>query len=219
MSLRPGLYLRHLRDLPHDLRWARRHGAVWAELRFRTLDQVYERGRYAVVEQDLERLVDHPPPAGVSIELAGSDPSALAEIAPRRALASIGRDGARCVVAWSEGRAVGYECWSPGLDPGLDLLPVPLPPGTAFGHDLFVAPAARGRGVGSALAAGRLVDVRDHGFRRLRRLIAPGNTASWRTVERSAPARVVGEVWFVKTPGRLRTGFEPAQVAESADPS
>lgn len=219
MSLRPGVYLGHLRDLPHDLRWARRHGAVRAELRFRTIDQVYERGRYAVVEQDLDRLIEHPPPAGVTIGLAGSDPGGIEEIAPRRALASVGRDGARCVVAWSEGRAVGYECWSPRLDPGLDLLPFPLPPGTAFGHDLFVALPARGRGVGSALAAGRLADVRDHGFRRLRRLIAAENTASWRTVERSAPAQVVGEVWFVKTPGRLRTGFQPAPVAESADPS
>ena len=210
MSLRLDLYARELRDLPHDLRWGRRHGAVRAELRRRSVDQLYERGRYAVLEQDLGLLTDAPPPAGVTIR-NGDDLAVLAPLAPRRTQAAFARrESSRFVVAWRGGDAVGYEWWSPRLHPELDRLPVPLPPGTAFGHDLYVAPWARGAGIGTALAAARLADVRDHGFGRLRRLIAAENTASWRTAERSASVEVVGEVWFAKTPGRLRTGFDPA---------
>ena len=210
MTLRPGLYLQELRDLPHDLRWGRRHNAAWKELRRRTLDQLYERGRYAVVEQDLVGVGDPAPPAGVSIRAVTDPQDALAGLAPRRTLAALARrETGRGLVAWSDGRALGYEWWSERLHPDLDLLPVPLPPGIVLGHDLFVAREARGRGIGTALAAARLADVREHGFRRLRRLIALDNAPSWRTAERSAPSRVVGEVWFVKTPGRLRTGFDP----------
>ena len=206
MSLRLGLYARQLRDLPHDLR----HGEVWPELRRRSLDQVYERGRFVVVEQDLDRAWLPSPPPGVSLSIA-EDPSVLEQLAPRRVPAGLARrESCRCLVAWSAKRPLGYECWSRELHPELDLLPVPLPPGTAWGHDLYVAPEVRGKGIGTALAAARIADVREHGLHRLRRLIEAGNAASWRTAERSAPLTRVGEVWFVKTPGRLRTGFEPA---------
>jgi GNAT superfamily N-acetyltransferase len=211
MTLRPGLYAQQLRDLPHDLRWGRRHHTVWAELRRRTLDQVYERGRFTVVEHDLDELRDVPPPRGVIIRPLEGGYDALADLAPRRTLVALERrETCTCLVAWSGDRPLGYDCWSERLHPELDLLPTPLPPDTAFGHDLFVAASARDVGIGTALAAARLAACRDHGYRRLRRLIANENAASWRTAEGSAPSESVGEVWFVKTPGRLRTGFEPA---------
>jgi ribosomal protein S18 acetylase RimI-like enzyme len=210
LSLRLDLYARELTDLPHDLRWGRRHGAVWAELRRRTVDQLYERGRYAVLEQDVERLVNPAPPAGVTVRI-GDDLAVLEPLTPRRTQAAFARrEAGRFVVAWRGGEALGYEWWSPRLHPELDPFPVPLPPGTVLGHDLYVAPWARGQGIGTALAAARLADVRDHGFRTLRRLVAGDNAASWRTADRSAPVKVVGEAWFVRTPGRLRTGFDPA---------
>ncbi len=210
MSLRLNLYARELRDLPHDLRWGRRHGAVWAELRRRTLDQLYERGRFAVVEQDLDRALTSAPPPGVTVEVA-KDLGVLADLAPRHVRSALARrETLRCVVAFSDGRAVGYDCWSLRLHPELDVMPVPLPAGTPWGHDIYVDPAARGMGIGMALASARIADIREHGFRRLRGLLEAGNVAARRTAERSVPHTLLGEAWFVKTPGRLRAGFDPA---------
>ncbi len=163
------------------------------------------------MEQGAGELNDVPSPGGVSIRPLEGDPDVLADLAPRRVLSALAyREACRCLVAWSGDRPVGHECWSERLDPEFDRLPVPLPAGTAFGHDLYVAPAFRGRGIGTALAAERLADCSAHGYRRLRRLVEPGNAASWKTADRSAPYVVAGEVWFVRTPGRLRAGFDPA---------
>ena len=105
------------------------------------------------------------------------------------------------------------------LDPELDLLPVPMPPGTAFGHDLYVAPCgARDAASEARWPPPGWPTCAITGFRRLRRLVAADNAASWRTAERSAPSEVVGEVWFVKTPGRCAPG-STRLMAESAYPT
>jgi len=184
------------------------------EVRRRTVGQLYERGRFLVVEQDLMDLADPPRPSGVEIaSFEGPDWSPLEHLAPLRTLRAFARrdagDHSRCLVAWRNGRAAGYDWWSRRLDPQLDLLAVPLPPGTAYGHDLYVAAQERSQGIGTALAHERLVDARDQGFRSLRRLIEVGNQGSWRTAQRLGSHRVVGESSFVKTPGRLRVRYSP----------
>jgi GNAT superfamily N-acetyltransferase len=118
-------------------------------------------------------------------------------------------NGRICLVAWRDGRAVGYAWVAERLGPDVTRCPIPLPPHAAYLWDLYVVPSERGNGVGTALAAARLTAARERGFREGWRMIGPDNAASLRTLRSGRALRVVGEVRFVQFLGVLRARFLP----------
>ena len=134
----------------------------------------------------------------------------LAYLASRRNLEAFrtllagGRIG---VVAWRDGRAVGYAWMAERLGPEVTRCPVPLPEEAVYLWDLYVLPAERGRGIGSALAAERLAIARELGYQEGWRMIAPGNFASLRTLRAGGSTRIVGEIRYFRFLSLLRARF------------
>ena len=87
--------------------------------------------------------------------------------------------------------------------------PIPLPEEAVYLWDLYVLPAERGRGIGSALAAERLAIAHELGYREGWRMIAPRNLASLRTLRAGGSTRIVGEIRFVQVLSLLRAHFRP----------
>jgi GNAT superfamily N-acetyltransferase len=213
-----GKYARDVRTFPAAARaaWKREGGrGVWRELRWRTLDRIYERGRLLIVEQDLAAAPDVPIPPEISIELLRtSDLPALAGITSGPTLERLRRaaEGGRVgLLAWREGRPVGWA-WISGLaEPDLEIYPLPLPAGTAYLWDLHVVPEERSRGIGSALAAARVRQARERGFRYGWRAIDVGYPASLSTLAKTSgpEVRAVGEIQSVKLLRRVRCRFRP----------
>ena len=125
-----------------------------------------------------------------------------------RALLAAGRIG---VVAWRGGRAVGYAWMAERLAPDVTRCPIPLPEEAVYLWDLYVLPAERGRGIGSALAAERLAIARELGYQEGWRMIAPRNLPSLRTLRAGGATRIVGEIRFVQLLSLLRARFLPAR--------
>jgi GNAT superfamily N-acetyltransferase len=207
-----GKYLYDLRTFPGDaaLAW-RREGwsAVWKEILVRTLYRLFRRGHFLVIEQELTAFREVAPPAGVRIARFEVDWSVLAGLATqreRRRMSAIARQGRTCLVAWRGERPVGYTWYSETMDPAIEGIVVPLPEDAAYLWDLYVDPAERGSGVGSALVAARLRHARERGYRTGWRMIAPSNAASLRTLGKTAGkgTRVVGELRYVKLGPRMR---------------
>jgi len=190
---------------------------VWDTLARRTLHRLVRTGRVIVFAQPLDRAPEIPPPQGVSISLtneAGCD--ALDTLVPQReldrfrALVSAGR---HCLVAWRGTQPIGYAWVAERVGPDVTIVPLPLPPDAAYLWDLYVVPAERCNGIGSALASARCQLARARGFREGWRMIAPSNHASVRTLVRSGPgARVVGEMRYIKLITRMYVRFTPSTI-------
>jgi GNAT superfamily N-acetyltransferase len=212
-------YVRECRTFPADARiaWSNEglHG-VWETVATRTVRKVMRRDRMIVFAQWLEDLPEVCAPAGVTVgRLLPRELPMLAYLVSRReldafrALLAAGRIG---VVAWRGGRAVGYAWMAERLAPDVTRCPVPLPEDAVYLWDLYVLPAERGRGVGSALAAERLAIARDLGYREGWRMIALRNQPSLRTLRAGGSTRIVGEIRFVQLLGVLRARFVPPRV-------
>lgn len=212
-----GKYLHDLRTLPPDalLAWRQRGwDGVRVEIFSRTLDRVVRFGRRLVVEQELANFREVPPPEGVRIDPFMGDWSRLGEISTRRELDRFRHNAARgrtCLVAWRAGRPIGYTWISDTMEPATEFYRIPLPADSAYLWDLWVVPAERGSGVGSALVAARLRHARDRGFRSGWRVIAPGNRASLRTLEKTSGSgtKMLGELVYLKIGRRVMMRFRP----------
>lgn len=212
-------YARDLRTFPADaaLAWGQGgFGGLWEQFAERTVHRVFRCNRYVVIAQSLDDIKAVPPPPGVIIEAfaCSDDWTALSGIATQRERASFRRMAERgrvCLVAWRGDRAIGYTWHSDHTDPEIESLPIALPPGAAYLSTLFVDPSERNSGVGSALVSARLRFARDRGFREGWRMIAPGNRASFRTVDKTGgrQTRIVGEVLSVKIFRRVYARFRP----------
>jgi GNAT superfamily N-acetyltransferase len=159
-------------------------------------------------------------PAGITITRLGPEQiSSLHSIAGRRdrerlrKLLDIGCIG---LVAWRGARPVGYAWVATEMGPEVSLCPLELPAGAAYLWDLYVVPAERGGGVGSALASERLHTARDLGCTEGWRMITLDNIASLRTLYRSGDTtRIVGEICYLKLGRRLYSRFTPGPPAQS----
>jgi GNAT superfamily N-acetyltransferase len=187
---------------------------VWGAIAPRTMYRVVRASRLTVFAQPLQEIPDVRPPAGVSIApLRLEQIPALSRIAGEldrqrfRRLLEIGCVG---LVAWRGSRPVGYAWVATEMRPEVSPCPLELPAHAAYLWDLYVVPAARGSGVGSALASERLRAARVLGRTEGWRMITPDNTASLGTLRRSGAAtRVVGQIRYFKLGSRLFARFTP----------
>lgn len=210
-------YAADLTSLPGDAAVGYRNEGLrgaWDALAARTVHRVIRASRLTLFAQTLERIPDVAPPPGIRIErLREASLEALAPIAGERErdrfrrLLDIGCIG---LVAWRGERPVGYAWVAAEMRPEVSHCPLELPPHAAYLWDLYVVPAERRSGLGSALAAERLRTARDLGRSEGWRMITPDNTASLSTLRRSgARPRVVGELRYLKLGPRLFARFTP----------
>jgi ribosomal protein S18 acetylase RimI-like enzyme len=212
-------YVQDCRTFPGDARiaWSNEGWrGLWEAVATRTLRKVVRRDRMILFAQGLDDLPDPSPPDGVRVtRLVPRELPMLAYLASRRDLdrfrawLAAGRIG---VVAWRDGRAVGYAWMAERLGDDVTRCPVPLAEDAVYLWDSYVLPAERRRGIGSALTAERLAIARALGYREAWRMIAPRNTPSLRTLRAGGPLRVVGEIRFVQLLGLLRARFDPARI-------
>jgi GNAT superfamily N-acetyltransferase len=210
-------YARDIATLPGDAAAGYRNEGirgVWDALACRTVHRVIRTSRLTVFAQVLDRLPEVVPPAGVTISRLGSDQvEAMAPIAgerDRERFRALLASGCVGLVAWKAERPVGYAWIARGMRPEVSLYPLELPAYAAYLWDLYVVPAERGSGLGSALAAERLRTARELGYAEGWRMVAPDNIASLRTLRRTGlQPRVVGEVRCLKLGPRLFGRFTP----------
>ncbi|MGH7499094.1 MAG: GNAT family N-acetyltransferase [Gemmatimonadales bacterium] len=220
MSVRSRLlrFAGHWRGFPGEARRAYRVGGM-SELRQLVADRsvhlLFRRDRMVVVAQALDSVRDAATPEGVTITSGTrEDIGLLTELASARDIQLFrGRHdaGRTCLLAWRNGRPIGYTWLSERMGPDVTVCTLPLPPNAAYLYDLFVLPAERSSGVGSALVSARLRLARDRGFTEGWRMISVGNHASFRTVEktRGPGTRVVGEMRYLKVLDRIYPRFTP----------
>jgi GNAT superfamily N-acetyltransferase len=201
-------YLQDLRTFPADARLGYRNdgiGGLWKAVASRSLHRLVWTGRVVVLAQKLDQELDLSLPAGITItSLHQSDWRTLTELVSRRDIEDCRAalaNGRHCLVAWRGARPVGYAWVGGGLCPELAMwrIPLPFPRYAAYLWNLYVLPAERRNGIGTALAKARLQKAKELGFQEGWRMVAPSNHASMRTVRNSgAPARVIGELRLVK---------------------
>jgi GNAT superfamily N-acetyltransferase len=210
-------YLTDLVTLPGDAALAYRHEGlrgIWDALVPRTVHRIVRSSRLVVFAQPLDAIPEIRPPAGVTIRRLRPDqiPSLGSIVGERdrvrfQRLLEVGCIG---LVAWRGDRPVGYGWVAVEMRPEVSQCPIALPPHAAYLWDLYVVPAERRTGVGSALAGERLRAARALGCNEGWRAITPDNVASLTTLRRSAAAtRVVGELRYLKLGPRLFTRFTP----------
>ena len=211
-------YLDDARSFPGDAAAAYRNegiSGVWEAFARRTVRRVFRMGRLIVYAQPVSGARDVAPPPGVTIApVSEGDWPALASLVAGRDLArfrALVAAGRQCLVAWRGTKPIGYGWVADSLGPDVTQCGFPLPPDAAYLWDLYVLPAERSNGIGSALASARIQEARRRGFREGWRTIAPTNHASIRTLRRSADEiRVAGELRYVKILARMFVRFTPA---------
>lgn len=194
---------------------------LWDALADRTLHRVVRTGHVIVFAQPLESAPEIPAPPGVAIRpLSQEDWPALSKIVTRRSLAlfsTLAANGRHGVVAWRGSEAIGYGWVAEQIGPDVTACPLAMPPYAAYLWDLYVVPAERSNGVGSALASARVQLARGLGFTEGWRMIAPSNAASLRTLAKTGTnTKTVGELRFIKFFASIHTQFNPASCGNPA---
>jgi GNAT superfamily N-acetyltransferase len=196
-----------IRTLPHDAALAYRRGGpgdLWTTLAHPSLYCVCRHGHLLILAQALDSFRHLPPPTGVRItEATTSDWPALDGMVTRRELNGFARRlaaGMVGLIAWRDGRPIGYTWIAKRLLPSFTPCLFALPANAAYLFDLYVVPQERSGGTGSALSSARLELARAQGFEEGWRMISPGNAASLRTAEKTSGngIRVVEELRYVK---------------------
>jgi GNAT superfamily N-acetyltransferase len=191
---------------------------VWDTLVERSVYRVFRTGRLIVYAQAVDGPSDMRLPTGVRIApVQEEDWPALSAMIKQRQLPRFrARVEAGChfLIAWRGRAPIGYAWVAERITPLVTHIPIPLPEHAAYLWDLYVVPAERSNGVGSALAQARLRTAQALGYREGWRAIAPTNKPSLRTLAKSSSqTRMVGELRFVKLMARLYVRFAPAAAA------
>src|SRR5262249_54030383 len=119
--------------------------------------------------------------------------------------------GRTCLLAWRDSEPIGYTWISERMGPDVTACKLPLPAHAAYFYDLYVIPAERSSGVGTALVSARLRLARERGFAEGWRTVSVENGASLRTAEKTSGngTRIVGEMTYVKVLDRIFPRFTP----------
>jgi ribosomal protein S18 acetylase RimI-like enzyme len=186
--------------------------ALKEEVRERMHDRVGGYLRGFVVEADLSRLVDVPPPPRVDIRVfTGTDWSLLGDLARGRLAGQFDQAAAAgqiCLVAWEKRQAVGYAWFSDsGESHSSDVLPLPVD--AIYITHLEVRPRSRGAGVVAALLSAGLRFGRERGFGRGWIVVARDNTTPIGGLARVAPSRVLGTLARLKVLAWMRSWYRP----------
>jgi GNAT superfamily N-acetyltransferase len=211
-------YLSDLATLPGDAVLSYRlagMSGVWTALADRTIHRVLRTGHVMIFAQNLPSAPVVPEPPGVAIRpLSENDWPGLSKIVTQRSLVlfrALVKNGRYGLVAWRGSEAIGYGWVAETIGPDVTACPLAMPPYAAYLWDLYVVPAERSNGVGSALASARLQLARDRGFREGWRMIAPSNAASLRTLAKTgSDTRTVGELRYIKVFASVHTRFSPS---------
>jgi GNAT superfamily N-acetyltransferase len=212
-------YAADLVTLPGDLALGYRNEGfrgAWDAVAPRTLHRVFRTSRLTVFAQPLEQIPATELPPGIRItRLRAEDIPALAPIAGQRdrerfrRLLDIGCIG---IAAWRGQRPVGHAWVATEMRPEVSRCRLELPSHAAYLWDLYVVPAERRNGVGSALAVERLRVARALGRTEGWRMIEPHNVASLHTLRRSAGStRTVGEIRYLKLGSRMFSRYVPCR--------
>jgi ribosomal protein S18 acetylase RimI-like enzyme len=186
--------------------------ALKEEFRERMLDRVGGYLRGFVVEADLSRLVEVPPPPRVDIRVfTGTDWSLLGDLARGRLAGQFDRAAAAgqiCLVAWEQRQAIGYAWFSDaGESHSGDVLPLPVD--AIYISHLEVSPRERGAGVVAALLSAGLRFGRERGFGRGWIVVAGDNTTPIGGLARVAPSRILGTLARLKVLAWMRSWYRP----------
>ena len=215
--MRPTLekYLFDARTLPADLaRSWRADGVngVVTQLRQRSVDRIAGRSHSLVIETDLLKVRQVPPPEGVSICRFNGDWSELGDLVSRRMapyLSSAAAAGRWCLVARRGEQAVGLAWLAPKTDVRFDKFTLPLPPDAVYLWMVQVVRNERSKQVGSALASAALGWAQEVGWRRAWMIIDPGNRASLRAAAGLMPSsRVLGSVTRTKLLRSMHSAYD-----------
>jgi GNAT superfamily N-acetyltransferase len=224
------MFRRYWRDLitfPGDAAQAKRLGGwsgVWSEVMDRTVRRIYRRGRMLVVEQPLDALPAEVELPGVEIREIGAGELAvlrqLTTVRTQDRFESYLASGGWCLVAYRAGVPIGYTWIAGKMLPGVESVPLDLPSDAAYGWALYVIPAERRNGIGSALVAARLRLARDRGYRKAWRAIRVTNRPALRTLEKTEgqTARFVSELSYVKLFSRFRLRSHDVRLHPGASP-
>lgn len=169
--------------------------------------RLYRRALLRVIEHDIASTINVPTPEGVQITAFNEDWDAVDPFVTYQLMREFRRRdsaGRECLLAWRDGRVVGYSWMSRKIDPAVEGLPLALPDDAVYLWDLFVATRERGTGVGSALTKARFAVASEAGFTRGWRAISVTNEPSIRTAEKLGAVRVLGEIRIERTFGPKR---------------
>jgi GNAT superfamily N-acetyltransferase len=207
-------YIADIRSFPGDAVRAWRAGgwtAVQEEIRKRTLDRVGGYVRRFVIETDLSRLAEMPPPEGVDIRVfSGPDWLLLGDMARSRLAPRFGEAAAAgriCLVAWKRRQAVGYAWFSPSIESRHESYDLPLPADTIYVWQVEVTRSERREDVAAALLSNGLRLGRERGFQRSWIIVHPDNIGSLRAIASVAPSRVLGTVARLKVLSWMRSRY------------
>ena len=214
-------YVHDLVTFPADAATGYRNAGlrgVWDAIAPRTVHRLVRASRLVVFAQPVDGLPAVRVPAGVTV--ARLRPEQVADLASIAGALDRERFHRRLeigcvgVAAWRGTAPIGYAWVATEMRPEVTICPLELPAHAAYLWDLYVCPAERGSGVGSALASERLRVARALGRTEGWRMITPKNGASLRTLHRTAAStRVVGEMRYLKLGGRLFARYTPCPPA------
>jgi GNAT superfamily N-acetyltransferase len=99
-------------------------------------------------------------------------------------------DGSVAFLAWQDGQLAGWGWIAYEIDPEVNRVHIPLPPGDATLYDLFVLPAYRGQGIAQRLVACRLQLLRAQGYKRAVISCSKGDIPALKLAQKAGYTRI-----------------------------
>jgi hypothetical protein len=190
--------------------------AAWAAVRVAAPAKrfLWHRTRHFLLERPLDAgaSVELPPPPGIDLSvLALGEKPDLSNLWPaanaRRMKHAFERsvdDGAIVLVAREGGRIVALDLISARGDWDVEI----VSPGACYGFLLVEARAARGRGIGLALAAYSFILARERGFRAQLTHVWDGNTTMLAAATQLLGFRIFGSARRARVAGLTRWSWQ-----------